>query len=66
MNKEHHVEVILSITETNKDELKALATHLIEIDEIHEAYLITKTMNNLDVINKMIKDFLDDDFMKEK
>lgn len=66
MNKEHHIEVILKITENDKNELKELAKHLIDIDEIHEAYLITKTMNNLSLINTMIKDFLDDDFLETK
>lgn len=66
MNKEHHVEIISKITEENKDELKELAKHLIDTNEIHEAYLITKTMNNLSLINTMIKDFLDDEFLEIK
>ena len=64
MNKEHHIEVISKITDNDKNELKELAKHLIETDEIHEAYLITKTMNDLVLINMMIKDFLDDDFLQ--
>ena len=64
MNKEHHVEVIKKITETNIEELKAFATHLIEINQIHEAYLVTQTMNNLNVISMLVEDFLDEEFLE--